>query len=317
MEYLVDVLMPVYNHEHFIERAIQGVVSQETTFKFRLLIGEDGSKDGSRQIIEKYHKQYPEIIFPFYREKNLGAHENSRLLFNEMRSKYIAICEGDDYWTNPKKLQRQVSFLEAHPDIAMSSHNTHVLLADGTTYLYNRDRKYADGPPEKVYSIENYIIKDFFHASAIVFRREKLKDFPNWFREAFGGDYFLVLLTSMNGGIHYINESMSVYRIHGNSISNYSTREEIAKNFDKHFTKFDEYSNYKYHKVIEGKRFSFRYNFHYYHPNYIKKSWFALTNIAKIIALSPSVISRWGRYKIFIPTPLLRSKVDLFKKNER
>ncbi len=130
-DYLVDILMPVYNHEKFIDDALAGVVMQKTSFKYRLIIGEDFSTDGTRAIIESYVVKYPNIIDAFYREKNLGPYGNSGLLFKEMKAKYIAICEGDDYWTDPLKLQKQVEFMESNPDYSICYHLVNILNADG------------------------------------------------------------------------------------------------------------------------------------------------------------------------------------------
>src|SRR5687767_12874812 len=100
--------MPVYNHERFLPEAIEGVVGQNTNFSYRLLIGDDCSTDKSLEVIQSYQQKYPEKIFLFSRKKNVGANENVRLLFEEAHSKYYALCEGDDYWTNKFKLQKQI-----------------------------------------------------------------------------------------------------------------------------------------------------------------------------------------------------------------
>lgn len=313
---LLSVCVITYNHGPFIRQALDSVAMQEVNFDMELIIADDKSKDDTTAVIEDFIKTYPGKVIFLKREKNMGPADNFIDMINTATGKYVAYMEGDDYWTHPKKLQMQVDFLEKNESIAMSSHNSTILLKSGETYLFNRDERYANAPRDGIYKAEDYIVKDFFHSSAIMYRRSALDKFPPWYREAFGGDYFLVLFIAMKGDIHYINESLSVYRIHGKSVSNFSSRHEIFKNFKRHFKKFDEYSNYKFHKYLSGKTFAIEFIFFYYHPKYLKKCWFAITHLRKIISISPSVISRWARYKIFVPTVFLRSKVDLFTKTQ-
>src|SRR4030042_773776 len=117
--YLLNIPLCTYNHESFIAQAIEGVIMQKTNFKFRLYIGEDASTDNTKNIVIKYAQNYPGIIFPIFHEKNIGPSENSRILFSKCTSKYIALLDGDDYWTDPYKLQKQVDFLEGNPEYAM------------------------------------------------------------------------------------------------------------------------------------------------------------------------------------------------------
>ena len=215
MEYLVDILMPVYNHEKYIEDALKGVVSQKTNFNFRLLIGEDFSTDNSRQIIENYRNSYPSIIFPSYRERNLGAHENSKLLFAQATSKYIAICEGDDYWTGIYKIQTQVDFLEANPDFAICFHRVY-LLEDGALPIIS-DSNISE--KEESYSIEDLAQGNFIHTPSVIFRNN-LEHVPNWLVESPAADYLLHMLNAQYGKIKYFPEPMAVYRIHAQGIWN-------------------------------------------------------------------------------------------------
>ena len=316
-EPLLSVCVITYNHAAFIRQTLESVAMQKVNFSMEFIIADDCSRDGTTALIEAFIATYPGTVIFLKREKNIGAADNFIGMIGSARGKYVAYMEGDDYWTHPLKLQMQVDYLEKNEALVLSSHNSTILLNTGESFPFNKDKRYSGGSHDEVYTIEDYITRDFFHSSSIVYRRSSLKPFPGWYRNAFGGDYFLVLLLGINGRFHYINESMSVYRIHGKSISSFSSRYEIAKNFDFHFTKFDEYSEFKYHQVLAKKQFSFQYNFFYYHPEYFKKFWFALAHLGKIIQMSPSVISRWARFKIFIPTKFLRSKVNLFTKNQQ
>ena len=118
-EPLVSVKMITYNHAPYIAQAIEGVLQQETSFPFELVIGEDCSTDGTREIVFDYQKKYPDIIRVITSDQNVGMRKNSLRTTRTCRGKYIAFCEGDDYWHHPQKLQKQVDYLEAHPECGL------------------------------------------------------------------------------------------------------------------------------------------------------------------------------------------------------
>ncbi len=118
-EPLVSVKMITYNHAPYIAQAIEGVVQQKTTFPFELVIGEDCSTDGTREIVFEYHKKYPDIIRVITSDKNVGMNANGYRTMKACRGKYIAFCEGDDYWHHPNKLQKQAKYMENHPKCGM------------------------------------------------------------------------------------------------------------------------------------------------------------------------------------------------------
>jgi glycosyltransferase involved in cell wall biosynthesis len=118
-EPVVSVHMITYNHEPYIAQAIEGVLLQEVDFPFELVIGEDRSTDATREIVLEYQKKYSDIIRVITSSKNVGAHKNARRTQKACRGTYIAFCEGDDYWHHPKKLQKQIEFLETHPDYGL------------------------------------------------------------------------------------------------------------------------------------------------------------------------------------------------------
>lgn len=310
----VSVCMITFNHEKFIVQALESILAQQRDFDLEIVIGDDGSKDQTQKILAEYRDKYPAIIKPILRPSNIGAANNFIDTVGKCNGDFIALLEGDDFWSDTGKLQKQVNRMKANHQVALCAHNTSYLLPDGTTYLYNRDPKYNKSA-ETEYLVTDYIIKDFFHTSSILMRRSALPNFPDWYRSVFGGDYFLVLLTTINGSILYLNEVMSVYRINNKSISHYSTRIEILDNYLKHLSLYDEATGHKYSRFIADKKFSLRFGRKYYYPNYFNKLGFALSNIRNIARLHPSVISRLGRWKIFVPTFFLRSKVNLFKKN--
>src|ERR1017187_2565779 len=114
----VSVLMITYNHEKYIAQAIESVLMQKTDFPYELILGEDCSTDGTREIVREYSRKHPEIVRAPPRERTLGAKENVRQIVFASRGKYIALLEGDDYWTSQEKLQLQADLLDAHPETA-------------------------------------------------------------------------------------------------------------------------------------------------------------------------------------------------------
>lgn len=123
MKPLVSVWMVTYNHEKYIAEALESVLMQQTNFDFEIVIGEDCSTDQTRSIIKNYENKYPNIIFPIYHDKNVGANRNAyEFTFPLCKGKYIACLEGDDYWTDPFKLQKQVDFLEQNKDYVICGH---------------------------------------------------------------------------------------------------------------------------------------------------------------------------------------------------
>ena len=125
---LVSIRCTVYNHEPFLRQCLDGFVMQQTTFPFEAIVHDDASTDGSVAIIREYAEKYPDIIKPIYETENQYSKRDGSLrkileAATHPSAKYIATCEGDDYWTDPQKLQIQVDFLESHPDYSLSAHD--------------------------------------------------------------------------------------------------------------------------------------------------------------------------------------------------
>jgi glycosyltransferase involved in cell wall biosynthesis len=136
-EPLVSVKMLTYNHAPFIAQAIEGVLQQKTNFPFELVIGEDCSTDNTREIVFEYQKKYPDIIRVVTSDRNVGMNNNGLRTLHACQGKYIAFCEGDDYWHNPGKLQKQVEYLEGHPECGL-------VYSSYDVYLVNCKKKIID-----------------------------------------------------------------------------------------------------------------------------------------------------------------------------
>lgn len=208
---LVSICCITYNQAPFIRQCIEGFLMQECRFNFEILIHDDASTDGTREIIEEYQNRYPHIIKPFFQTENQYSKGvrgiNIKYNFSRAQGKYLAICDGDDYWINKNKLQSQVDFLEQNSDYSICCHNFKIL--DGNNLL---DNSFLDKIPIK----ENSTIEDLSKNNIIgtltaVFRKEEI-EFPLWTQNAPLGDLILFLNIAQNGKIKYFNEKWAVYR---------------------------------------------------------------------------------------------------------
>jgi len=216
---LVSICCVTYNHEKYIRDAIEGFIMQKTTFLFEILIHDDASRDGTADIIREYEKKYPNIIKPIYQSENQyqqGRPISTVYQWNRARGKYIAMCEGDDYWTDPYKLQKQVDFLEANEDCNFSMGRVLVLNELTGKVTHRPDPKIHR--ENDVFSLMDYIKSPFSQTSSFLFRNDEGK-FPDWFGSIHCGDYAIVLIKTGNGHIKYHRDVFSVYRIHGKGIS--------------------------------------------------------------------------------------------------
>lgn len=219
----VSVAMITYNHERFIAEAIEGVLMQQTDFAVELIIGEDCSTDGTRVIVRRYGERYPERVRLLLPERNLGAHANSIAVGKACRGEYIAICEGDDYWTDSLKLQKQVDFLEAHPECSICFHDVLVVYED-----QQRVSHCQCSPDQKeISTLDDLLVQNFIPTPSVLYRRGLFGELPDWFRELATGDWPLHILNAQHGHIGYINEVMAVYRVHAGGV--WSRRDPVTK----------------------------------------------------------------------------------------
>ncbi len=250
---LVDVTMLVYNHEKYLVQAIEGVVNQQTNFPFRLIIGEDCSKDGSREIIKRYAEKYPEIILPVFHDKNLGANANGRHNLSLATAKYVAACEGDDYWIDNTKLQRQVDFMEAHPDFSMCFTDAKVVNETGV----EQDHPYEPLTKE-VYTIEDFIMteKVFVPTVTMLFKNILPKVYPSFYVNAVSGDIASHLLLVDNGPAGYLKGETAVYRQNMGGVTKTAEHMKIAsKRLFAMYVEANSHFNYKYDSIFRRKLF--------------------------------------------------------------
>lgn len=245
----VAVWMVTYNHEDYIEQAIESIVNQKANFLYKLFIGEDCSTDNTRQICIGLKEKYPDKIHLVLNERNVGASQNAQKIFNlcfNSGAKYVAMCEGDDYWTDPLKLQKQVDFLDSNEEYVIHTGKAQI----------TKDNKLVNtiGDPQ---SKNTYVIADFYTKNNLVTCtatfRNTLVSYPSFEGLAFGDwKLYTVLLSQKLGNLAYVaDEIYSVYRIHEGGVMQKITRqhenaeahikqiESVNKDVNSKFTKQD------------------------------------------------------------------------------
>ena len=203
---LVSIVNNTYNHEDFITEAIEGFLMQKTTFKVEILVHDDASTDKTASIVREYEKKYPELILPIYQTANQysqGISPSREFQFPRTRGKYIALCEGDDYWTDPLKLQRQVDFLEANEEYTAVAENG--ILKN----LINNKERFFNEDGEHDVTVEEMIIKRRFPTASVVFRKSAMEDFAKDVR--LSNDTITWCYLASKGKFRYFTNVSSVY----------------------------------------------------------------------------------------------------------
>ena len=260
---LVSVCCAAYNHGKYIRSCLDGFINQKTNFKYEIIVHDDASKDNTASIIQEYADKYPDIIKPIFQKENQyskGIRITATFIIPKCQGKYIAFCEGDDYWCDENKLQKQVDVLERNPEYVACVHQTKTLdLRRKQENLFVKCNK--DG----VLATERFFAATIpYQTSSLMYRFELYDKRPSFcFVSKQVGDYPTAVFLTLTGPVYYINETMSVYRkftegswsirnIAKPNIQNFKDMIEIL-------TLADAYSNLKYHKLIDKKKIGLEY----------------------------------------------------------
>ena len=262
---VVSILCTTYNHENYTEEAIDSFLMQETNFPFEIIIHDDASTDNTVNKIKAYAEKYPRIIKTILQEENQYSKGKKvfLFLFEKAKGKYHALCEGDDYWIDSKKLQIQIDLMEQNPQCALSCHPAEERFKNdkhGKAYA-----KHANG--NKIFSTSEVILfgGNFCPTASIIYRQELVSNLPSFFNNVPTGDYFIQILGSFNGGALYIDKFMSVYRkgvpsSWSTSMENIEKKEKWSHDLLASLNDLDIYFDKKYHNEIQQV-----ISEHYYH----------------------------------------------------
>ena len=252
---VVSICCITYNHEPYIEDALEGFLIQKTDFPFEILIHDDASTDRTADIIREYEALYPNIIKPIYQTVNqYSQNKGPNAEFNVPRAKggYLALCEGDDYWTNPNKLQIQVEAMNTHPDCDISFHPALMIFEDNHKCRIIGFHSHKD----RIFTTEEYLTKGrggSMPTASLMARRELFNILPEYAYLSSAGDTVLQLFGTLKGGAVYINKTMSVYRkgvpySYTKKSKKLNNMQKVIKNdnLTKYYMLFsDEYPQYK------------------------------------------------------------------------
>lgn len=255
-EIMVSVECNSYNQEDFIAEALESILMQETNFAFEILVHDDASTDRTADIIRSYEQRYPDIIKPIYQTENQYSKDVPFETFNDERArgKYLAICEGDDYWTDPEKLQRQVDYMEAHPECSMCVHAAEKVSAVSKKKVATIRPSHKD----KLFSVEEVIEGggDLFATNSILYSREKIPKMPEFYLNATIGDYPLVIWGALRGTFYYMDRNMAAYRVEVKGswtdmqVSDVAAKQKHLQEVAVLLDEINTFTNFKYDYVI-------------------------------------------------------------------
>ncbi|KKR22181.1 MAG: hypothetical protein UT50_C0001G0093 [Candidatus Moranbacteria bacterium GW2011_GWA2_39_41] len=221
----VSIICVTFNQEKYIKQALESFVGQKTNFDFEVVIGDDCSTDKTADIIRQFEEKYPHIIRPIFREKNIGTTKNFFDIFSRANGEYISICDGDDFFTNDNKLQKQVDFLEVNRDFSMCFHPARWFFENNE----EPDSIYPDIKNGADFTVERLLEENFINTNSVMYRRQSYVDLPK--ENILPGDWFIHLYHAKFGKIGFINRVMSAYRRHSGGLwwNSYKSPDELIK----------------------------------------------------------------------------------------
>lgn len=252
---MVSVLCATYNQAGYIQQAIDSFLMQRTNFEFEILVHDDASTDGTSEILQDYQRKYPDIVKPLYQTVNQYSQGVKITPLNAARAKgrFVALCEGDDYWTDSLKLQTQVDFMNAHPTYSLCVHSSLKVSPSGTPVgavrSASEDRDFALGT----------IVGQnpgFFLTSSLLFPAAYVNRLPEFYYTCPVGDWPLILFLSSQGGVRYIDRQMSAYRM--SAVNSWSRRHaqdasmqvEVNRGMKQMLLSFDEWTGHVHSSTI-------------------------------------------------------------------
>jgi len=259
---VVSICCITYNQEKYIADAIESFLMQKTNFKFEIIIHDDASTDNTANIVREYAKMYPELIRPILQTENQyskGLKMFKAYVYPSVKGKYVALNEGDDYWLDPNKLQKQVDYMEAHSECSLCVHATKNITADNKP-LHHHVRPHVGN---KIFDANEVILGGggLFATNSILFPTKYTLTIPDFVENAPVGDYPLVIYLALMGSVYYIDEFMSAYRtgVAGSWSSetigedNMAKVKPLLKKLENMLLEIDAYTDYKFTAAIQQR----------------------------------------------------------------
>lgn len=289
----VSVLILTFNHAKFIAQALEGALMQRTSFPYEIVVGDDCSADGTAEILQNYHRRNPITVRVLARAQNLGLEGKNNLVhtLRECRGEYVALLEGDDYWTSPHKLQIQTDFLDTHPEFSFCFHPVQVVDEKGTLLDVILDSPDAKTPVTLADLAESY----FIPTGSSLFRASLLKQgFPDWYYEQKGADWTIHVLLAEQGLGGRVEGVLGAYRVHPGGLYSKTSSDDRGLAYIQTYEAINRHLEFAYNRRIKDR---------------VSREWFILTGVywlkrewamsaralARSLMLSPfnPLIPRW------------------------
>ena len=241
----LSIHVVTYNDEKNIARALQSAIDQKLSCEFEIVIGDDCSTDGTREILTAFRDQHPGVIRLILRERNIGdkGKQNFVNTLQACRGEYVALLPGDDYWTAPDKLQKQIDFLDANAEFSACFHN--VLEVDESNP--NHARLMCPPDQKTELTVADFLECNHIPTCSVMFRNNLFGEIPEWFYRGLPGDWFLHILNAQHGNVRYLNEVMAVYRKQpGGAWSSMAAEQRVRHVLDS-YPLLDAHLNFEYH----------------------------------------------------------------------
>ena len=255
----VSIICCTYNHEPYIRDALDSLLAQKTSFSIEILIHDDASTDNTAAIIEEYAKAYPYVVKPMYQKENQYSKgiDVRQVNYERARGKYITFCDGDDFWIDQYKLQRQYDYLEKTKNCVLSVHASKIVDENGQ-FVGNLC---APSKMNRFYDTPELIKRDgnLFVKSSMFFRANVVKNRPSLFMNAPMKDYVFILYLSLFGQVHFMRDVMSCHRMKAPEfwssahVASGELDKQDAHGIGEWLLQFDEWTNYSFHEAIESK----------------------------------------------------------------
>jgi len=266
---MVSVCVLTYNHANYIRQTLDSILAQDLKQPFEVLIHDDASTDGTVEILKEYEAKYPDVIKPLYETENQFSKSEIKNIsgiynFPRAQGKYIAMCEGDDYWTDNHKLTRQVQYMEKNPDCTMCFHSA--LQINSDVVSKNQMRPYTKS--QQITPNEIIDKKSGYPTASLLLRADLMKALPDFYMQAPIGDIPMQLTMAAAGYAYYIDEPMCAYRYNAPGSwtrDMYSSPDFKEKQIDyrdkmlRMYDQFNEFSNHKYSGAVEHAKDRIRF----------------------------------------------------------
>jgi glycosyltransferase involved in cell wall biosynthesis len=269
---LVSICCITYNHAKYVRECLDGFLMQKTTFEYEIIMHDDASTDETQEIINSYCRKHPNLFRTVYQQFNLYAKGIRGIAANYVyplaKGKYIAVCEGDDYWTDPYKLQKQVDFMEDNPDVNFSMGRVQFLYQQ--TGEFKPKKEFVKPGSKGLFSVKDYLKQPFSHTSTFLFRNNYLPA-PEWVSEVLAGDQTsVIIMTGANGKIKFHDETFSVYRVNQSSITQTNLLGMLKNNIQT-FNYWNQYLDYKYNGLIKSRILENYIVYYMFKPRFVRK----------------------------------------------